>query len=367
MIAIATHAANGLNQQGEFVVIKRLLQAAHHRDFILQVALQMDGPTLLKIFRMVGGERQVGNHAQLAQHQIKMVNRGPDIAIAHAHLRLKRHAVPDKAELLDMLVQGFNPLLVRFRVEPYRQVIPGQVIHQLIGLENAIHPLRQLLLVLNPQQHAVISAQNFQLRNAQQAERRPRVFRQIARQRPQVRHMDDRVEQRQPAGAFVRRALPGRQHRHINHHEGEDQVTGRGDRQLNVIPRIHRDIAVKIVNRHQQYRRPNKRNQLIAKTHRAPEHHRHQQGKSVVGGENGAVLIHRNQQQRKQPAKRDSPHQQLNDRHLFVYLGTDLREKAFDIARMSKQADQQIAQRHARQPADQQRLIVDERANIEGI
>lgn len=53
MIAIATQAANGLNQQGEFVVIKRLLQAAHHRDFILQVALQMDGPTLLKIFRMV--------------------------------------------------------------------------------------------------------------------------------------------------------------------------------------------------------------------------------------------------------------------------------------------------------------------------
>ena len=94
MIAIATHAANGLNQQGEFVVIKRLLQAAHHRDFILQVALQMDGTPLLKVFRIVGGERQVGNHAQLAQHQIKMVNRGPDIAIAHAHLRLQRHAIP---------------------------------------------------------------------------------------------------------------------------------------------------------------------------------------------------------------------------------------------------------------------------------
>jgi hypothetical protein len=33
---------------------------------------------------------------------------------------------------------------------------------------------------------------------------------------------------------------------------------------------------------------------------------------------------------------------------------------------MTDQADQQIAQRHARQPADQQRLIVNERANIEG-
>jgi hypothetical protein len=50
--------------------------------------------------------------------------------------------------------------------------------------------------------------------------------------------MDNRVEQRQPAGAFVHRALPGRQHRHINHHKRKDQVTGRGDRQLNVIPRF---------------------------------------------------------------------------------------------------------------------------------
>lgn len=56
MIAIATQAAYGLNQQDEFVVVERLLQAAHHRDFILQAALQMDGTALLKIFRVIRGE-----------------------------------------------------------------------------------------------------------------------------------------------------------------------------------------------------------------------------------------------------------------------------------------------------------------------
>ncbi len=34
---------------------------------------------------------------------------------------------------------------------------------------------------------------------------------------------------------------------------------------------------------------------------------------------------------------------------------------------MANQANKQIAQRHARQPADQQRLIVDQRANIERV
>ena len=56
VIAIATQAAYGLNQQDEFVVVERLLQAAHHRDFILQAALQMDGTALLKIFRVIRGE-----------------------------------------------------------------------------------------------------------------------------------------------------------------------------------------------------------------------------------------------------------------------------------------------------------------------
>lgn len=138
MIAVPPQAAHGLNQQREFVVIQRTLQATHHRDFILQATLQVDGTTLLKVFRVVRGERQVSHYPQLAQHQIEVVDGRTYIAVAHAHLRLQRYAIPEKAELFDMLVQSFNPLLVRFRVKANRQVTAREVINLFVGLELAL-------------------------------------------------------------------------------------------------------------------------------------------------------------------------------------------------------------------------------------
>ena len=125
----------------------------------------MDGTTLLKVFRVVRGERQVSHYPQLAQHQIEVVDGRTYIAVAHAHLRLQRYAIPDKAELFDMLVQSFNPLLVRFRVKANRQVTAREVINLFVGLEPGINPLRQPLFVLNAQQHAIVTPQNLQLRN----------------------------------------------------------------------------------------------------------------------------------------------------------------------------------------------------------
>ena len=66
-----------------------------------------------------------------------------------------------------MFIQRINTLLMRLGVEPHRQVATGQMIDPLIVLKRAINPVRQLLLVLNAQQHTVVAPQHFQFRDAQ--------------------------------------------------------------------------------------------------------------------------------------------------------------------------------------------------------
>lgn len=49
MINVATHAKNRLRLQEKAIVLQRLLNTVHHRNFIFQVALQVHHTTPLQI------------------------------------------------------------------------------------------------------------------------------------------------------------------------------------------------------------------------------------------------------------------------------------------------------------------------------
>ncbi|MNP12805.1 hypothetical protein D3C76_1050560 [compost metagenome] len=147
-----------------------------------------------------------------------------------------------------MQIQLVNPGLMRLGIQTQHQIVPGQLIHTLIRLQIAVNPRGQFLFVLDTQQDAVVTPQHFQLRDTQETEHRPGFFPQGAVERPQVGDMHHRIEKCQSSGANIDRPLTRRQHRHVNHHEGKDQIAGGGDGELNVIALRPGDVAVKKVN-----------------------------------------------------------------------------------------------------------------------
>lgn len=56
-----------------------------------------------------------------------------------------------------MLIQRVDALLVRLGIQTHGQIVAGKMVDPFIGLERAINPFRQLLFVLNTQQHAIVT------------------------------------------------------------------------------------------------------------------------------------------------------------------------------------------------------------------
>ena len=218
---IPARALDALRHQTKLVVIQRLLQAVHHLDFHLHRALHVVHPGALQAFGKKRRQRQIRHGAHLAQQQRQMAHRRADIAVAHANLRLQRHAVPDKAKRLDALIQRLNTLFMKLGIQAQHHVVPGQLIHQLIGIEHIAHPGRELLLIVDPQHHAVVAPQQIQLGHAHQKQHRPGRAGEILIQRPQIRQLNDGIDIGDATRPGMQFTLARADHCHKNNDAGE--------------------------------------------------------------------------------------------------------------------------------------------------
>lgn len=98
------------------------------------------------------------------------------------------------------------------------------MIYRFVGLQQRSQVVRQHLLILDSQKYPIVAPQQFKLRNAQKTERRPARAVERPAQRPQVRHMNHRVEEGHLPEASVDQPLLCRQHRRIGDNKREYQI-----------------------------------------------------------------------------------------------------------------------------------------------
>ena len=58
-----------------------------------------------------------------------MIHWRAHIAVTDANLRLHRHSIPKETKLLEMAIQCGNALLVRFCIQPQREIVTRKLIN----------------------------------------------------------------------------------------------------------------------------------------------------------------------------------------------------------------------------------------------